>query len=1283
MHSMHTYQDPSTTRISPSVPDETVPTAPTNTTNTTLQTPTILIVHAGGESSRCPTQMVLGKSWTTLPCRQRQNSQRHCETTHTHGDDSDHDTNVSIHTPTLCIVRKLQDCLLPNLPQGSVVVAASDTLLHLPFDTHIETTDNDTTTTTTTNTTTAMDWSQIYIHGQKQRMEDAHAVLGIAVPAPLTTAKNHGVHVLASSSTTTTRDCPDTVTDPIHPSITSAMTPATMTIQPIYEFLQKPSLQHMMECSNNDANNDVNGGAVVFPHPVTAEPSAWIDTGIVIFLPKAAAALRQLAQEEALKGCCWDGLYQMWNEENGKCNNNKHYYEINDNHHDDDHDETRTAPDTIIISSTTINDFAQEHAIKIDLYTHMMMALATTRSSETSSSSSSTVLADYLERHKNDLPEHVLTAIHQRLSPFQLQALLVPNGQFLHLGTSKELVEFLVEGTREYRHANDNDNGSAILSPNVLRSRLIARDMNLVFNYQSLLISSPSSSSSPLLSSATTTNDHDNHICCYNSFIHTCGTLQIGPGCVLEHIHVVVQHATVDIRIGDGCLISGWRGDYSSKPSSTLSISNGNDNGNSTIVIPSKTCLQMIPLAKSQDFVVMMFGLDDDMKDWRHIHGVDAGVFLEMTKMDDLWDSQDAKQTVWTAKLHPVVKEFDFAQLFAWVQELQETGAIVESTASLNLYKSHRRLSLEQIRRLSDAQKEWEYRHDLEHVVLPLHINLLKRRHVECRMELNVRTLAALSDVCHTALVTGMYDVSGRAFMVASAMFADHHQYRDSDSDELPDLLETILDNLLNHPKDRIHACNALFEECKACFICKTGLSTASLALERAASIMTEQCVRGTCHRPSFERTAAAATVPAVGAAHNWILATAPARVDLSGGWSDTPPICFEYGGAVTGLAVTVDGMKPLSCRCRIIPGGQDIRVCTESRDAVSGELLSHATAILSTVSDLDDCRNPHADCALIKCSLVYLGLLPDGAEPSHDLQPFLRRFCCLDHQVGLEIVSTSLLPRGSGMGTSSILAGCVLASLVRCVGIDLDENDDERLISLVLQLEQLLTCGGGWQDQIGGLFGGLKLGTSKPYEFPVIAHVHSTPLKRSTITKLNERLILVFSGQTRFAKNILQKVLHRWARRTSEIVNTVQALVRDAHRANRALVEEDFDTLADCLNNYWNLKKTMAGGGGGVDDDDCGVEPPVVRQVLEELFRHKEIVAGSLCGAGGGGFLVLLTSEGRTMDQVKATFDQKILCLYKDAADFTWHKCQVSEQGLTTRVLPLTEHAFDIAWHS
>jgi hypothetical protein len=83
--------------------DTTATTGNIDGSGTTLQT--VLILHAGGESSRCPTQMVLGKAWTSLPCQGR------------------------LLNP---IELWLQQCqrLFQDIPPGSLVVVTSDTLIH-------------------------------------------------------------------------------------------------------------------------------------------------------------------------------------------------------------------------------------------------------------------------------------------------------------------------------------------------------------------------------------------------------------------------------------------------------------------------------------------------------------------------------------------------------------------------------------------------------------------------------------------------------------------------------------------------------------------------------------------------------------------------------------------------------------------------------------------------------------------------------------------------------------------------------------------------------------------------------------------------------------------------------------------------------------------------------------------------------------------------------------------------------------------------------------------------
>ena len=73
-----------------------------------------------------------------------------------------------------------------------------------------------------------------------------------------------------------------------------------------------------------------------------------------------------------------------------------------------------------------------------------------------------------------------------------------------------------------------------------------------------------------------------------------------------------------------------------------------------------------------------------------------------------------------------------------------------------------------------------------------------------------------------------------------------------------------------------------------------------------------------------------------------------------------------------------------------------------------------------------------------------------------------------------------------------------------------------------VLYLEQLLTTGGGWQDQCGGLYGGAKISHSdKGLPVHIVTRQLQTP--QGFVEKLNQHLVLVYTGKTRLARNLLQ----------------------------------------------------------------------------------------------------------------------------------------------------------------
>ena len=121
---------------------------------------------------------------------------------------------------------------------------------------------------------------------------------------------------------------------------------------------------------------------------------------------------------------------------------------------------------------------------------------------------------------------------------------------------------------------------------------------------------------------------------------------------------------------------------------------------------------------------------------------------------------------------------------------------------------------------------------------------------------------------------------------------------------------------------------------------------------------------------------------------------------------------------------------------------------------------------------DLFDYSSAVGAFSLVKAALVISGFTPlsGGSDRNRPLREVLSSF-----GGGLEITTLAAIPKGSGLGTSSIMGAVLLAVINRTMGRTLSHNE---LFHNVLRLEQELTTGGGWQDQIGGSIGGLKLAT-------------------------------------------------------------------------------------------------------------------------------------------------------------------------------------------------------------
>ncbi|XP_074533055.1 L-fucose kinase [Halichoeres trimaculatus] len=365
-----------------------------------------------------------------------------------------------------------------------------------------------------------------------------------------------------------------------------------------------------------------------------------------------------------------------------------------------------------------------------------------------------------------------------------------------------------------------------------------------------------------------------------------------------------------------------------------------------------------------------------------------------------------------------------------------------------------------------------------------------------------------------------------------------------------------------------------------------------------------------------------------------WHEVECPARLDLAGGWSDTPPIAFEHGGSVTNVAVKVDGKRPIGARARRIK--EPLLLLVSHTRGRSSEVSTET--VCNNLDDLRDYCQPHAPGALLKAVCVCSGLVSLSSQHSLGNQ-LMERW-----GGGVELHSWSVLPTGSGLGTSSILAGALLAAVYKCTG---QTYDTDSLIHAVLYLEQILTTGGGWQDQVGGLVGGVKVGRSRA-SLPLQVEVERLHLSQEFLDSLEQHLLLVYTGKTRLARNLLQDVVRSWYSRLPAMVQNAQQLVSNSEECARACLDGSLSRLGVCLDRSWQQKKLMA----------PGCEPASVRTMMEAL---RPLVLGqSLAGAGGGGFLYLLTREPLQREAVL-----QVLHNTPGLGDFSVHSVELDMVGI------------------
>lgn len=569
--------------------------------------------------------------------------------------------------------------------------------------------------------------------------------------------------------------------------------------------------------------------------------------------------------------------------------------------------------------------------------------------------------------------------------------------------------------------------------------------------------------------------------------------------------------------------------------------------------VPSGVCIDVVPLGEAE-YVARPYGFNDTFKgaltEERTIYqGISVREWLSCRKV--AVEEIDGAHDLQAARLFPVCSTIEeLGLVMRWMisePELQEGKEI---------WKRSRRLSADEISAYANLRRLAAQRDSFRVMNWPV----LARNY-----ERSVFYQLNLDDAAHE--------------------FAIHHL-------ELPDalplsapLMTRISDNMFRARVQQFSGKTYTEYERRAFGLMREGLTAAALAKKQQPhlSVYSDQIVWG----------------------------RSPVRIDLAGGWADTPPYCLNEGGNVVNIAIELNGQPPLQVY---------VKPCKEYKIILRSIDLG-AIETVTTYEELSDFMQVGSPFSIPKAALVLAGFQPEfSADVYVTLEEQLKAFGS-----GIEITLLSAIPAGSGLGTSSILASTVLGAVSDFCGLKWDKNE---ICNRTLILEQLLTTGGGWQDQYGGVLRGVKL-------LQTHAGMEQSPLVRwlpdylFTGSEYQKCHLLYYTGITRTAKGILAEIVRSMFLNSTEHLALLGSMKSHAFDLYEAIQRGNFDEMGRLVGKSWKQNQAL----------DSGANPASVEAIIRQIDDY--CLGYKLPGAGGGGYLYMVAKDPEAAVKIRAILTQ------------------------------------------
>jgi D-glycero-alpha-D-manno-heptose-7-phosphate kinase len=295
----------------------------------------------------------------------------------------------------------------------------------------------------------------------------------------------------------------------------------------------------------------------------------------------------------------------------------------------------------------------------------------------------------------------------------------------------------------------------------------------------------------------------------------------------------------------------------------------------------------------------------------------------------------------------------------------------------------------------------------------------------------------------------------------------------------------------------------------------------------------------------------------------------APTRVDLAGATLDIWPLYLFHPGAVT---INAAISRYASCIIETNPSGNE-QIKLVSRDTKREESFSS----LATLAKVGRYR------------------LPLLAEIVKFFQP----------HGGFTLTTDSEAPAGAGIGGSSAMAVAICAALDRFTGAGKSKED---WIHISRDAEAVVICvPTGTQDHYPPAFGG-----AAAIELPAGGE-HRVEL-RLNLDELERRIVVCYTGKPRQHGINNWEVFKAHINGKRAVQNSMEKISKVAQLLRFALEATDWDEAGRLMREEWFFRKRNL----------PTISTKLVDRVIDDS-RRKGALAGKVCGAGGGGCVVLM----------------------------------------------------------